>query len=188
MADIPSKSSVLSILAFLFRVPITSCRADKFGPLNVFPDFTDATAFQIIGNGWNGVADARTMLIRAPAGVAVVTSYCFFEFIIPPEYVAGSTITLRIRIGQWYGNNFGTHNIKIQAFKIDDDGQIGALIGNSTSNFTYDFSNIDVALTSSSLAPGDRLVGAFRTQLSKGGGPDMQVVIGDIAFLCDIHN
>ena len=176
---------------FPFRIPMTSCRANKFNPLDTWDNQIDSTSFIIDNPGWQGemgCGDVR--LVSYEANSQLRTSYCFFEFIIPPEYVAGSTITLRIRVGTVGDGEYAeTHNIKIQAFKVSDDGQMSAPIGNSgTVNFTYDFSNIDVTVNGSTLSPGDRLTACIRTRLQMTNDNfRRQCAIGSIIFYCDIR-
>ena len=190
MVDIPSTLSVLSALAFPFRVPVTSCRANKFEAPRVWEaDWAGDDGYAIANAGWNGDADGNVPLRSDDIGDSAETlSYCFFEFVLPPEYVAGSTVSLRIRariIGE--GDIADPHSITIQAFRIDDDGGPSTPLVNQTfSTISKNWTNYDLNLTSTSLVPGDRLVGTFKTDLMASSN-DMYGEVGSIIFFCDIR-
>lgn len=90
-----------------------------------------------------------------------------FEFVLPPEYDAGESITVRVKAGMLTTVSDGTATIDVECWKDANDGSVGADLcataAQSINSLTL--ANKDFVITPTGLAAGDRLI--FR--LSFGG-------------------
>jgi len=83
-----------------------------------------------------------------------------FEFILPAEYVAGQTVTVRVRAAMLTTVSDGTATVDVECWEAGDDGAAGADIcataAQSINSLTP--ANKDFTITPTNLAPGDRVV------------------------------
>lgn len=112
-----------------------------------------------------------------------------FEFVLPPEYVAGETITLRVRAGMLTTVSDGTATVDVEAWVAAVDGSVGsdicATAAQSINSLTL--ANKDFVLTPTGRAAGDRII----VRVSFGGTDSGNVgvmipEIQKIAMLLDI--
>lgn len=114
---------------------------------------------------------------------------CAFEFVLPPEYVAGQTITLAVTASMVTTVSDGTATIDAECWVADDAGAVGSDICataaqsiNSLTPATKSFT-----ITPTSRAPGDRLI--IRLSFAGSDTGDAGVMIPEIqkvALLLDI--
>ena len=104
-----------------------------------------------------------------------------FEFILPPEYVDGETITLRVRAALLTTVSDGTATVDAEVWKSDGDGAAGsdicATAAQSINSLTI--ANKDFTITPTGLVSGDRLL----VRLAFGGSDtgDLGVMIPEIS-------
>lgn len=106
-----------------------------------------------------------------------------FEFVLPAEYVAGETITVRVRAAMLTTISDGTATVDVECWKASADGAAGsdlcATAAQSINSLTP--ANKDFTITPTGLAAGDRLL----IRLSFGGSDtgNAGVMIPEISLL-----
>lgn len=119
------------------------------------------------------------------------TDTSLFYFRLPPEYVAGGTVT--VRICQTYyeqgGNAPETKTLTIDAREISPGGSAvgGNLYAGGDQTLTDTGTDYDLTISPTDLAPGDMIQIYFRTAISESGaGGDNTVVIGGIEMRINV--
>ena len=88
------------------------------------------------------------------------TRYCLFELVLPPEYVAGQTVTLRISSGMETTVSDTTSTIDVEAYLASRDGTVdGADIceTDAQSNNSLTFAGLSFTFSATNCDPGDQL-------------------------------
>lgn len=143
----------------------------------------------IVGGTWGtGVPSIQTGDLKNNAGVT--TRYARIKFQLPPEYVAGETVTLRAYAGMITTVASTTATIDFEVYKTDR----GVLVSGSdicataaTTINSTSFANKDFTITATSLSPGDIL--DIRMAIAVNDTATGTAVIGcagSIEFLLDI--
>ena len=112
-----------------------------------------------------------------------------FTFALPPEYVAGQTITCRIRAAMLTTVADTSITVDLEVWKRDHDGAVGsdicATAAQSINSLTP--ANKDFTITPTGLAPGDVLEGRVSFAGSDTGNAGVMIPeISRIAMLLDI--
>lgn len=112
-----------------------------------------------------------------------------FTFILPPEYVDGQTITLRIKAAMLTTVSDGTATVDVQVHKRDANGAVGADLcataAQSINSLTP--ANKDFTITPTGLVAGDVLEVRVEFGGSDTGNAGVMIPeISDIRFLLDI--
>lgn len=149
---------------------------------------TPAGAFGITA-GTHGTA-APVIASQAASG-ASVTNSCRRQFTLPPEYVAGQTVTLRVRAIETVGAAQVSTTIDAEVFEANKDGGLGGsptdLCATNALDVTTDAGNKDFTITPTGLAPGDVLDIELTGVVNDTGGTTGTVLqLTDIALLLDI--
>jgi len=116
------------------------------------------------------------------------TDTCFFEFVLPPEYVAGGTVKLRLTAKESDEAEVST-TLSGQVYESDGEGGVGSnIIGSwDATDVTTTWTTFTAPITSTDLAPGDRLEVYIRLVVDDtGGGSGGQAEIGKVELLCDL--
>jgi len=80
------------------------------------------------------------------------------QYTLPPEYVAGETVTLRVRCKETVGAATVSTSIDAAVYKCDKEAGIGSdLCATALQDVTTSFGNKDFDITSAGLAAGDVL-------------------------------
>lgn len=114
---------------------------------------------------------------------------CGFQFALPPEYVAGETVTLRVRGAMLTTVSDGTATVDVECWKNDLDGGVGsdicATAAQSINSLTP--ANKDFTITPTGLVPGDVLQVRLSFAGSDTGNLGVMIPeISDVRFLLDI--
>ena len=81
-----------------------------------------------------------------------------FAFVLPPEYVAGESVTVRVRCKETVGAATVSTTIDAEVYKSDKEAGISAdLCATAAIDVTTAFGNKDFDITSAALNPGDVL-------------------------------
>jgi hypothetical protein len=106
-----------------------------------------------------------------------------FEFVLPAEYVAAETITVRVRAAMLTSVSDGTALVDVECWKAGDDGAAGsdicATAAQSINSLTP--ANKDFTITPTGLAAGDRLL--IRVAFSGSDVGNLAVMIPEISKL-----
>lgn len=110
-----------------------------------------------------------------------------FQFALPGEYVAGQTVTLRVK-ARITGNVSTTQTIDAEVYKTDGAAGIGSdLCATAAQSLTTSFANKDFDVTATGLAPGDLLdVQLTGVADDTGGTANKLIEIGAVEFLLDV--
>jgi len=104
-----------------------------------------------------------------------------FLFALPPEYVAGETVTLRVRGAMLTTVSDGTATVDAEVWKLDEDGAVGsdicATVAQSINSLTP--ANKDFTITPTGLEPGDVLM--VRLSFAGTDAGDAGVMIPEIS-------
>lgn len=104
-----------------------------------------------------------------------------FEFVLPPEYVSGETITLRVRAAMLTTVSDGTATVDVECWPASADGAAGsdicATAAQSINSLTP--SNKDFTITPTGRAAGDRLI--FRLSFGGSDAGNVGVMIPEIS-------
>jgi hypothetical protein len=106
-----------------------------------------------------------------------------FEFVLPPEYDAGETITVRVRAAMLTTVSDGTATVDVECWKAGDDGAAGSDICATAATTINSLTpgNKDFTITPTGLAAGDRLI--FRLAFGGSDTGNVGVMIPEISKL-----
>jgi hypothetical protein len=106
-----------------------------------------------------------------------------FEFVLPPEYDAGETITVRVRAAMLTTVSDGTATVDVECWKAGDDGAAGSDICATAATTINSLTpgNKDFTITPAGLAAGDRLI--FRLAFGGSDTGNVGVMIPEISKL-----
>ena len=168
-----------------YNIPLTSVR-DNDG--NVINSTGGTGIFATTSyNAWVGSA----YIVGVVADGTTRTSTLMFEFVLPPEYIAGADVQLVVNAHYIdEDGTVGTRTIDMLAYEMSTAAVASAIRTTSTQNFTataadYTFSDI----TTTNLVPGDKILFAVRMILQDSGGSDGDQLtsrINSIRVLLDI--
>lgn len=117
------------------------------------------------------------------------TRYARCQVALPPEYVAGQTVTIRFHAGMVTTIADNSATIDLQAYKSDDEAGISSdlVTTSATTINNLTLADKDFAITATSLAPGDVL--DLRVAVAVNDASTVTAVIaiiGAASLLCDI--
>lgn len=135
-------------------------------------------------------ASASPTVQTSDADNTTIQQYARFVFALPPEYVAGETVTLRIHAGVNTSVASSSATVDAVVYRMDSTAGIGsdlcatsAISINSTTNANKDFT-----ITPATLGPGDQLdVRIVIDIVDSGAGTATIGEIGKISFLLDVQ-
>lgn len=110
------------------------------------------------------------------------------KWALPPEYVAGQTVVIRISAGMDTTAADTSCTVDVEAHKSDDEQGVGAdLCADAAQSMnSTTFADIDFEITPTTLGPGDELdirISIVCTDAAT--GPEVEPVIGKVTLLCD---
>ncbi len=111
---------------------------------------------------------AQLSLVTEAANNNTKTDSCEFECVLPPDYVAGSAIS--VNVGQAITIGGGTLSVKtltVDAFKMAADGTAGSNLGPAGQNLTTSNTTLVYAITPTGLVAGDKLLIQMQTVLTE---------------------
>lgn len=127
------------------------------------------------------------------AGGTTETQRARVQVALPPEYVAGESVTIRVSAAMNTTPSDTTATVDVEAYLIDRDGSLGSsgsdLVTTSAQSInSTTFADQDFALTTSSLSPGDLLDIRITTAVTDSGDAGVMFAeIGAVELLCDIR-
>lgn len=112
-----------------------------------------------------------------------------FEFVLPAEYDAGETVTVRVRAAMLTTVSDGTATVDVECWKADGDGAVGtdicATAAASINSLTP--ANKDFTITPTGLVAGDKLIIRLSFAGSDTGNVGVMIPeISNVAVLCDV--
>lgn len=135
--------------------------------------------------GTHGSASPK--LVGEAASGNSKTNKCRFQFPLPPEYVSGETITLRVR-GKMTGDVQVAQTVDATCYKHDEAAGVGSdLCATAAQSLTTSAANYDFTITPTGLAAGDTLDIELTTVANDTGGTANKLAeIYRVALLLDI--
>jgi len=141
--------------AQIYDLPLENFRVTATGALLGTSAGTPSGAFGIT-YGTHGTAPPKIVSEAASAGS--ITNKMRQTFVLPPEYVSGETVTLRVRGKETVAAATVDTTIDAEVYKHDKDGGIGSdLCATAAQSVTTAAANFDFTITPTGLAAGDRL-------------------------------
>lgn len=142
--------------------------------------------FKLVAGGWG----SGTLLAQGEnANGNTKTDTLLFEAVLPPEYVADADVKIVVHAqhDDSSGGTVGTQTIDVEAYKLDDEGAVGAdLCATAAGTLANAFADHEFTITDTGLAAGDRLCVLVRTVLQEtAGGGNLYAQIGSIELQCD---
>jgi hypothetical protein len=117
------------------------------------------------------------------------TSEGSFQFVLPPEYVSGGDVKVRIKHTVTGTGTLGaTATIDVEAFEQDGNGAIGSDLVTTTAATTTDASwtTTDFVVTPTNLVAGDILNIVVTSAIQETAGTAIRINLDGIAVLLDI--
>lgn len=118
------------------------------------------------------------------------TMYARAVVSLPPEYVEGETVVLRIHAGMLTTVADTSANLDVEAYIMDREGLVSgsdicATAAQSINSLT--FADKDFTLTATNLDPGDQIDIRVKIAVVDGAtGTAVEAAIGSVELLCDI--
>ena len=123
---------------------------------------------------------------------AAVSYYARGEIVLPWEYEAGESVTLRLSAGMITTTADQTATVDIQVYKSDEDatstGDLCATTASSDNMNNTVFADVDFTITPTTLNPGDLLDVLITVAVDDDGDAGvMKGSIGSVQLLCDVR-
>ena len=108
---------------------------------------------------------------------------CAFELELPPDYIAGQSVTVRVRAAMLTTVADTSCTVDVEAFETDGDGAVGsdicATAAQSMNSLTP--ANLDFTITPTNLAPGDTII--VRLSFAGTDSGNLGVMVPEISAL-----
>lgn len=159
-------------------VPLVNVR-QAAAAKDALPDSPNATTL--------GLGDAAAAVITATTtnggGTASASETCMFDFVLPPNYISGAAITLRVRAKTTALSGVAnTLDAVVKAYTAD--GALGSDICATTiKTLTTSYADYDFTITGDGLSAGDKLNTVLTLASEDDGTQDAVQTIGDIRML-----
>lgn len=139
-----------------YRIPITSCRVHDAMD-TVLPNAAAADDMGLI----TGTPGTNALLLQSvDFGGTTSDEKCAFEFVLPAEYQAGESITVKIRAGAITTLPDTSSTIDVECWPVAADGTVGADICATAAQSIRSLTMADKSfvITSTGLVAGDLLI------------------------------
>lgn len=133
--------------------------------------------------------DSPTLQAGDLKAAGATTRYARCQVPLPPEYVAGETVQLRVSCGMKTTAADTSCTIDVQAYETDREGAVGSDLCATAAQDMNDtaFADQDFTITATGLAPGDLLDIRLAIACNDGAtGTAVIPTIGQVELLCDI--
>ncbi len=124
---------------------------------------------------------ANLLLVTEVANNNTKTDACEFEYTLPPDYVAGSAIT--VNVGQQIIIGGGTLSVKtltVDAFLMAAAGTAGSNLGPVAQTLTNSQGNLAFVITPTGLVAGNKLLFQLQTVLTETASSNVTATLTDI--------
>lgn len=168
-----------------FVVPLTQLRVWDAMQTNL-PGTAAADDLALIG----GTFGSNTPMIKtSDAKATTVTQRARVQIQLPPEYVAGGDVRIRLRAGMQTTISDATATVDVEAYESNKEGGLGAdlVTTSATTINSLSLADKDFTVTPAGLLPGDWLDVRITIAITDGSTVTAVLgVIGHITLLCDI--
>lgn len=115
-------------------------------------------------------------------------SVSYFQFVIPPEYVAAGDVKIRIKHKVTGTGTLGTCTVDVEAYEQDGNGAVGSDICSTAAATTSGtWATTDFVLTATNLVAGDILNVKITSSIQETGNSNpLEATLDGIAVLLDI--
>lgn len=166
-----------------YTIPLINMRV--WDAVNTILPGTPASDDLAIDNG-TFLTSNPSVISSAVAGGAASTGYCRFQFVLPNEYVAAQTVTLRLNAVLGGDQVLGTATVDIEA--VDTDDATSDICATAAQNITGSQGNKDFDITATNLTRGDTLDVRITIAITSGGLSDgVWGIIYEAVALLDIE-
>ena len=155
-------------------------------------DGADLAITETAGDFYRSIGTNQLLILgevsNGTVGADTEVSVGWFEFQLPPEYVAGGDIKVRAGVDVIGSGALGTCTIDFSAFLQDGvAGTVGSdLVTTAATAITATAANKDFVVTPTGLVPGDILIFKMTTSVDNTDSTAIQAQISNLSVLCDI--
>lgn len=148
----------------------------------------DATGGAALHKIVAGAFGTGTMELRGnDASSNTVTSTSSFEFVLPPEYVAGGAVTVRVNAKTSGAGTISAQTLDVEAFEVNADGTAGSdICATAIQTISQTSANYDFTITPTGLLPGDKLRINLQSLVTISNATATRTHISDVAVLCAV--
>ena len=115
------------------------------------------------------------------------TDVCEFEYMLPPDYVAGSAITVNISSNVTGGGTLTTNSLTVDAFLVAAAGTVGTNLGPGAGTLTQGaVNNQGFSITPAGLVAGNKLLIQIQTAITESTGGTINANITDINIATNV--
>lgn len=169
----------------IYGIPLESLRTTITGqPLGATAG-TPAGAFGIT-YGTHG--SAAPLVVGEAASGNTKTDKARFSYPLPPEYVSGESVILRVRCKEAIGAATVSTSIDCECYETDKDGGVGSdICATAAQDVTTSYGNKDFTITPTDLVAGDMLdIELTGVTTDTGGTVGTILTMSSIELLLDI--
>jgi hypothetical protein len=183
-----ARSGLVQDDAKIYGIPLENLRTTATGQPLGSAAGTPAGAFGIT-YGTHGTASP--VVVGEAASGDVTTDKARFQFPLPPEYVSGESVTLRVRCKEGVGAATVSTSIDAEVFENDKDGVPAGsptdLCATAAQDVTPTIGNKDFVITPTGLVAGDMLdIELTGVTTDTGGTVGTVLTITSVELLLDI--
>lgn len=166
-----------------FRIPLASVLG---------ADGADLAITETAGDFYRSIGTNQLLILgevsNGTVGADTEVSVGWFEFMLPPEYVAGGDIVIRAGVDVVGSGAVGTCTIDFEA-RVQNGltGAVGSdLVSTAATAISATQANKDFVVTPTGLVPGDLLIIKMTTSVDNTDSTAIQAQISTLSVLCDI--
>lgn len=136
----------------------------------------------------NGTHSAPALkLVTEAANNNTKTDYMCAVITVPPEYVAGSNLTVAVTVSRTGSGTPGTNTIDVEAYELGTDGAVGSdICATAAQNFAASATTRNFTITGTNLVAGDKLLFYFTAVLQETASSALTGNILDISVKANI--
>lgn len=160
-----------------YKIPLTAWRVWDAMQTNL-PGTPASDDLGLVGGTFGTASPAiQTGDLKAAGST---TRYARCQFVLPPEYVAGQSVTIRAHAGMVTTVSDGSATIDFQAYRSDDEAGIGAdLVATAATTInSLTAADKDFAVTATTLNPGDTI--DIRMSVTVADAATVTAVVGSV--------
>jgi hypothetical protein len=166
----------------VYAVPLTRCTQRDGQPLPTAPDGNGGDMALVAGTH----GSASPILAGSLCNNTANTEYARLQFALPAEYVAGESVTIRVRARTSVALTVSSA-VRVDVRESDRQGGVSASLCGQSQNVSTSWADKDYAVTATNLAAGDLLDILLTSEASDlGGAANGRIEIGSVQLLLDV--
>ena len=182
-ADLVARADLVEDALQAYRIPLSSVLG---------ADGADLAITETAGDFYRSIGTNQLLILgevsNGTVGADTEVSVGWFEFQLPPEYVAGGDISIRAGVDVVGAGALGTCTIDFSAYLQDKTaGTVGSdLVSTAAQNISATAALKTFVVTPTGLVAGDLLIIKMTTSVDNTNSTAIQAQISGLEVLCDI--